>query len=136
MQNVATGLVEKVTMDLARAITALVKKVVCALEKAAVDGRRGGNGGRQAAITGWRCDGDGGRRVATLGAVEMSATGHSDVVENAEAALQNGSVGVLERIGLLPSWTVELESRPVNGSVWTIRRPHHNIYIYIIYLHY
>jgi hypothetical protein len=125
-----------------------VKKVVCALEKAAVDGRRGGNGGRQAAITGWRCDGDGGRRVATLGhsgdvghrALGCRGEHRGGVAErkcpSVGSLLVNGIIGVLERIGLLPSWTVELESRPVNGNVWTIRRPQHNIYIYIIYLHY
>jgi hypothetical protein len=59
--------VEKVTTDLAQAITAPVEKVGHTLEKAVADKRRGRDGGRQAAAAGWRRDGDGGRRVTALG---------------------------------------------------------------------
>jgi hypothetical protein len=54
-------LVEKAAMDLARAVTALVEKAIHTLEAAAADGRRIGDGGRQAVAL--ERDGDAGWRA-------------------------------------------------------------------------
>lgn len=77
------------------------------------------------------------------GAVEMLNGGHSDVVENAEAArqsevtaLRNRSVQVLEAFQRTEAyqcwrgydcWAVRLVSLPANGYVRTIGRPRYNI---------
>jgi hypothetical protein len=93
----------ELTVPVENAATSPVEKAIRALEKAAANGRRGGDGGRQAAATGWRCNGDGGRRATALGRGGDVVRGHSDVVENAEVAWQsavttlwNRSVQVLE----------------------------------------
>ena len=52
VEKAMIGLVEKTTMDLVRAVTALVEKAIRALEKAVADGRCGGDGGRRAATVG------------------------------------------------------------------------------------
>jgi len=83
VEKAAIGPLEKAATDLARAVTTMVEKVVRALEKATAEMEEGGR--------------------PRSGPMEMQSGGHSNVMENTEAArrsaataLWNGSVQVLE----------------------------------------